>query len=91
MTQFIKLKSSGGYFLAEGLEGCIVPTSDIIIDLAVVPAPALGLYCKPEHKHLAKPKMFSGVDNNYYFSEGCYELVDNPFAHWNALKSGNLH
>lgn len=91
MTQFIKITSNGGYHLVEGMEGCIVPTSEILGSLAVVHAPALGLYCKQEHKHLAKPKMFNGSDNNYYFSESNYERVDNPFAHWNSLKSGNLH
>lgn len=91
MTQFIQLKGNTGYILAEGMEGCIVATEDMYGDLAVVPAPNLGLFCKPEYQHLAKPVSCIGTPNRYYFSGDTYELVDNPFAHWNALKSGNLH
>ena len=91
MTQFIKITSSGGYILAEGMEGCIVPTDDIMGTLAVVPAPVLGLYCKPGREHLAHPLLCNGTPNRYYFSQDNYERVDNPFEHWNSLKGGNLH
>ena len=90
MTQFIKLSANCGYHLTDGMEGCIVPVEEIIGDLAVVPAPALGAFCKPEHKHLAGPLTCVGSPNRYYFNERNYEVVDNPFSHWNALKSGEL-
>lgn len=91
MAQFIKLKSNAGYHLANGMEGCIVKVREIIGTLAVVPAPNLGLFCKPENKFLAGELNSIGKPNEYFFGSDHYELVDNPLSHWNDLKSGNLH
>lgn len=92
MQQFIKIKATGGYHLLEGLEGVIVPLSKILGTLAVVHAPTFAPFCKREHMHLTNAKMIT-VDepNNYFLNSNLYEVVGNPFAHWNALKGGNLH
>lgn len=92
MTQFIKIKATGGYCLLEGLEGVIVPLTDILGSLAVVHAPKFAPFCKREYLHLTRDKMIT-VDepNNYFLNSALYEVVDNPFSHWNRLKSGELH
>lgn len=86
MERFIKIKSDGGYHLAAGMEGCIVRLKDMLGGLAVVHAPTLGLYCKPENSFLAKPLGVTGKPNDYFFSKEVYEEVPNPFAHWNKIK-----
>lgn len=86
MQRFIKLKSTDNYSLTKGMEGCIVRLKDMIGTLAVVHAPDLGVYCKPEFKFLAEPFMSIGSSNDYLFNEEHYQEVQNPFAHWNKIK-----
>ena len=86
MTDFIKITGEGGYHLTQGMVGCIVPVDDFLGGLAMVHAPVLGAYCKPEHKHLAEPFTISGFRNQYYLNEDCYDKVANPFSHWNKIK-----
>lgn len=86
MERFIKLKSEANYSLTKGMEGCIVRLKEMVGALAVVHAPDLGVYCKPEFKFLAEPLMSIGKPNDYLFNEEHYEEVPNPFAHWNKIK-----
>lgn len=54
-------------------------------------------FMRDEHRHLAEPFDGSPAQPYLFTVNGTREtfatcdVVDNPFAHWNALKSGNLH
>ena len=97
---FVKLDDT--YYLGTtGLEGVIVkgyPLGNGTPGDSVFVYPAdIAPFMREEHRHLSKtlegepaqPYLFTVNGHRETFAT-C-DVVDNPFAHWNALKSGELH
>lgn len=104
MQIYVKLVDTY-YMAANGLEGVIVkcdtitnhpeyslrPGASVFVDIR-----NLRPFMRKEHHHLCDNwindpvKYLFTIKGNHSTNATC-EVVDNPFAHWNSLKSGKLH
>lgn len=102
MSQQVFIKIVDAYYLGvKGLEGVILrgeALGDARPDRSVFVYPENIKPFMREDLHYLIDGLDDAPGNPYLFAIiggrdtfATCEVVDNPFAHWNALKSGNLH
>lgn len=104
MQVFVKLVDTY-YMAAQGMDGVIVKGETLSShpdyaaksgDSVFVDIRDMRPFMRPEHHHLCddwldKPTRYLYTIPGVYDTKATCEVVDNPFAHWNRIKSGELH
>ena len=90
--QFVRLskeylESEFPYIATQGMnDAVILPAKQVLYPGGVfIEAEAMRPYMLEKNHHLC------GSIGEYFFDEKSIELVANPFAHWNRLKSVGMH
>lgn len=90
MKKFIRILTEP-YPSTVGMAGVIVPTTRMCNDsFSFVSSDALKLHVKPENAFYYDYPM-DYIFNNFHGEPKGFEIVPNPFAHWNRLKSVGLY
>lgn len=92
------------YIAATGLEGVIVRGELLTSNMDRTPQLGDGVFVdirnmrpfmRNEHQYLCdwkgSPTRYLYTISGAYDTSAMCEVVDNPFAHWNRLKGGELH
>lgn len=91
MQKFIRFTakyfSDRPYIATEGMnQSVILPANQVLYSGgAFIDSSAMKPYMLEKNHHLC------GAMEDYYFNDGSCEVVENPFAHWNRLKSVGMH